>query len=363
MGPKTAAPAILVSGLALSFLGAGCSPASPTPVSRFELAGPESVQPGESVQYRAIEHLAHGSIRPPADVRWSSSAPGVLQISSTGLATGGAAGESVLTAEAGDQRATRPILVLPAGTFRLSGTIHETTSKAPVPGARVEAEIYEGERMQSVPVATAGSDGKYSLYGIPGFPRGAFIRVTQAGYFPATELVNTLRAHGTLDLSIERIDTSLPDLAGSYTLTIEADAACPSAPSPLPPHLRRRTFGAQMQQTGQRLIVSVSSPCVGHFDEGCEFTGRASTSGATFQLTEGDQSRGYYTAPDLVEGLATFVPDPQGLWFLGVAMTNISAAGLSGSLAGQITYHPNVFPFPGPSTAGCGAGRFELTRR
>ena len=112
--PTRTAPAVLVSVVVL-FFWAACSPASPTPVpGSLSIVGPDLVQPGTSAQYRATERLSDGSTRTVTDVRWSSSAPEVLQIDSTGLATGRAAGESVLTAEVTDRRGTRAVLVLSA---------------------------------------------------------------------------------------------------------------------------------------------------------------------------------------------------------------------------------------------------------
>jgi hypothetical protein len=84
------------------------------------------------------------------------------------------------------------------------------------------------------------------------------------------------------------------------------------------------------------------------------------------------ENLGYYRMPDLVERLGGFfdlktgIGATSGLWFLGVATTNISATGLSGHLAGTITLHSNISPAPdanGPATAVCGAGRFDLSRR
>lgn len=247
----------------------------------------------------------------------------------------------------------------PVGIYRLTGIIIDATSAAPVPNAVVEAKTVADDSAPPVAATVAGPDGRYRLDGVPSV---SYVRVTQYGYFGAVERVE-LTADGTRNFSIAR-DPSAPDFAGSYTLTIETDDACPSAPSPLPSNLRRRTFSAEIRQTAQRLTVSVGSPCVGSYDpEGCRFEGLASTSGATFQITEAPD-RGFLQMPNLVEGLggATIV-DRQGLWFLGNATTTISETGLLGSLAGTITYHPVVFPAPGPSTAGCRAGRFELTRR
>ena len=199
---------------------------------------------------------------------------------------------------------------------------------------------------------------------LPGVPGVTYVRVRAVtGYFDVTERVE-LTADGTRTFNIER-DPATRDLNGSYTLTIETDAACPSAPRPLPPDLRRRTFPVQIEQVESRLTVRVSDPCRG-VDGNCVLAGRASNTGATFSLTEGPYpALGYLGPEDLVEGIivnnhATY----QDLVFLGTATTSFSATGLVGNLVGTMTYYPHEFPGGRrPSTAACFAGRFELTRR
>jgi hypothetical protein len=248
------------------------------------------------------------------------------------------------------------VLVLSAGTYRLHGNILEAPSGDPVPGARVEANVDASGSLPPVAVATAGPDGKYILYGVPAV---SDIRVTRDGFLPTTTRVQ-LASHGGRNFSIAW-DPGTSDFTGAYTLTIEADDACPSAPSPLPPDLRRRTFPVEIRQAGSRLTVLVDQRFCE--DRGCAFAGLASASGATFQLTRGEDN-GFLERPDLIEII--LVPDGSGgvgwgLWFLGTATTNLSATGLLGSLAGTISFFP-----PGlvsPATASCGAGRFELSRR
>ena len=349
------APAVLVS-IVLPFLGAGCSPASPTSLSgEVFVVGPESLQPGASVQYRATERLSDGSTRPVTDVRWSSSAPNVLQIDSTGLATGRAVGESVVTAEVTDRRGIQSVLVLSAGTYRLYGTILDATSGDPVPGARLEVSVDANGSLPPIAVSTAGPDGKYSLYGVPAL---SDIRVTQDGYLPTTTRVE-LASHNGRNFSIVWDTAAYPDFTGAYTLTIEADDACPSAPSPLPPDLRRRIFPARMQQVGNRLTVEINTV---HVDS--VFAGHATASGATFWLKEGEDNSGL-SKMDLAESIPSKGQDANPvLGFLGTATTNRSATGLLGSLDGTIIYHlvepPLGLRVP---TASCRAGRFELTRQ
>ena len=158
-----AAPAVLLS-VVVVFLGAACSPASPTPVSgSVSVEGPESGQPVPAVS---------------------------------------------------------------GATYRLNGSILDAASGDPVPGARVEASVDANGSLPPIAVATAGSDGRYSLSGVPAL---SDLRVTHDGYVPTTTRVELMAHHGQ-NFSIAW-DTSAYDFAGAYTLTIEANDACPSAPN------------------------------------------------------------------------------------------------------------------------------------
>ena len=357
--PIRTLPAVLVC-VVLVCLGAGCSPASPTPVAgSVAVVGPELVQPGTSAQYRATERLSDGSTPAVTDVLWSSSAPDVLQIDSTGLATGRAAGESVLTAEATGRRGIQSVLVLPAGTYRLFGNILDATSGDPVPGARVEASVDANGSLPPNAVATAGPAGNYILYGVPAV---SDIRVTRDGFLPTTTRVVTV-SHGGRNFSIVWDGTH--DFTGAYTLTIEADDECPSAPKPLPPDLRRRTYLVEIRHVGSRLTGSTG------IDD--RFTGSAWASGATFELRDGGGDLTGVAAPpqlhetfEIGNSLKTGRPEFSALSFLGVATTHVSATGLSGNLAGTIMFHASKFSAdwrPSSATAICGGGRFELSRR
>jgi hypothetical protein len=247
----------------------------------------------------------------------------------------------------------------------LDGTIEDAASAEPVPGARVELLADTTGSLPPIAVTTAGPDGRYSLDGVPAV---SDIRVTHDGYVGTTARVE-LAGHSTRNFRLDW-DTAYA-FAGSYALAIEADDACPSAPQPLPAHLRRRTFLAEIQQAGSRLTVSVASPCQrdGWSEVGCRFTGRASTNGATFQLRDPSVDVGYALMPDLVERLGwnidlrTGLGDRSGLWFFGEATTHIVPNGLSGHLDGTITLHSSIFPPDYPNIAGCGGGRFEMIGR
>ena len=129
--------------------------------------------------------------------------------------------------------------------YRLDGTIKDAASADPVPGARVELLADATGSLPPIAVATAGPDGGYNLDGVPAV---SDIRVTQDGYVGTTARVE-LAGHGTRNVSLAW--DSAYAFAGAYTLTIDANDACPLAPHPLPAHLRRRAFPRRFSKPGQ----------------------------------------------------------------------------------------------------------------
>ena len=348
---------VLAYLLALSVISLACSPTRPTELSPVSVTGPTTIQPGSSAQFKAVQpRLDHGEPHPAETVHWSSSDPTTLQIDSNGIGKALRAGEATVLADIAERQGTLHVLILPAGTYKLSGFVKETQTGAAIGSARLEVRLDAGTSSPPIATATAGLDGFYVLYGAPAV---GFVRVSQDGYLPVTERI-ALTANDTHQFSLPW-DEATYAYSGSYTLTIEADPSCASEPAPLRPDLRSRSFVTQLGQTGSRLLLSVGSTCLRNSGAGCEVKGVASASGATFALTLGPG--GFEDEPDLVENLSTFVGDRQGMMFLGTATTTTSATGLSGSLAGDITYHLVVVPRPGPASAHCRGGRFDLTRR
>ena len=102
-----------------------------------EIQGPASIEPGQSAQYTLVERLKDSSTRVVARALWSSSDPGVIQVTSSGLATAQSqAGEVVLSARIYGTT-SKEVLVLPANTFRVIGTVREVDG-APIANARVD---------------------------------------------------------------------------------------------------------------------------------------------------------------------------------------------------------------------------------
>jgi hypothetical protein len=229
------------------------------------------------------------------------------------------------------------VLVLPAGTFRLAGTVLDELS-APIPEARVE--VVGG------PSVNTNTLGHFRLYGVP---PDADLRVTREGYRTVEERVQ-LTGHTTRTFRLG-VDGSARHYAGNYTLVLQAAAACPGT-RPLPPDLKSRSYEATITQDGSTLEVRLTEPrFVIQNGQGNGFRGFMTPTGATFTLT----ADYYYYFADVVERLT----DGTRLTIGGRAVTSGGPGGLSGSMNGWFSQMSGPYDY----LSGCAAASFRLTPR
>jgi len=333
-------------------------------VTRVDITGPASVPQGQSAQYSVLARMSDGSTRAPKSVTWSTTQPALFQVTASGLVTATQnRGEAALQVEATVQngraptRGTREILVMPDGTFRLTGTVTEADSVGiPIGGVRVEARTEEDGPVATF--ATTGPDGRYKLYGVPG---DSHLRVWKDGYATATDHLR-LGAHETRNIQL-RVDGGRASIAGDYTMTVDAGSSGCQRPA-LPEELRRRTYEATVTQNGPRLEVRLTSPTfvVDAQGRGNRFNGVASSTQAS--LTMVDFGWPYYSPtaqfhPDIAERLS----DGTTLVVAGTVDLSQTGGGWSGTLLGYLTQYdggnfPNV-----RFLSGCPAIRVTLSRR
>jgi len=217
---------------------AGCDgpPDRPSHLESFRLTGPAEVAPGSSASFKAIVDRVATLSDVSDTAEWTSSNPAVLSVAA-GLATGHAGGEATVTARfEGQQTEPAPVLVLPAGTFRLRGTVTlPNNANLVVPLARVE--------VPSAGLATTpDSQGRFVLYGVP---PDAEIRATKEGYSTAVTSVRLVDHLAQVRLTMR------PALEGTYTLSI-GPGTCSDVP-PVPANLLRRTYTVAFAPSGANL--------------------------------------------------------------------------------------------------------------
>jgi hypothetical protein len=251
----------VVAATGLLLVVAACdkkSPTSPAPpppgptstasVVRLELIAPPEIAPGESVQLTANAIKSDGSVENVSNqATWTTYTP-VVEVSSTGLATGKNRGEAYVYARfARRDSAGARIFVLPTGTFRLAGTIQD--SGFGIAGVTVTVTSGIGEGLTTL----SRADGFYALYGVSGPVQ---LQVKKEGYSNAIQSLD-VTAHRTYDFNMvtERPRT---DYRGTYTLTISAASPCRSTSGTFPEEAKRRVYTANVEQDAARLTVTLS---------------------------------------------------------------------------------------------------------
>lgn len=308
------------------------NPASPSPAGlvRVELAVPESIAPGESVQLTATAVRSDNTAENVSGLaQWRSSDRNILDVSSTGVARGLARGEAVVSVSYQQRSASAGALVLPAGTYRLRGTVME--NGIALAGATVTVLEGEGAGLS----AGTNGVGRYVLYGAGGRVR---LQARSPGYVDQTTEFD-LADHRTVDFEL-RLERPRTDLRGRYTLTIEPACSLPLLGG-------RRSYEATVSQEGSRLAVLLSGADF-HVTSGHGRGFGGIIDGAdrvTFTLTSAFHDfYGYYGGYhyDLVERIS----EARVLLISGAVTARPSSGGISGTLNGHFALaEGRVAPF------------------
>lgn len=311
---------------------------TPPAFAGIEVTGPDSVAAGQSAQFVASLRHADGTTKSAVNMRnlqWLTSNNSMMTVSNSGLVTAkpSARGEAVITVVVstpqGVVRGTRDVVVQPEGTYRIAGSVREADAPAvPIAGARVE--VLSGSNF-----ALTDTNGQYRLYGVP--PQSS-IRITAAGYETLDQPLE-LNANVTRDFGLN-VDGRRLVLNGPYTISVDAETPCSS----LNPALQHRTYDAVLTTTGTLVDVVLTEPRfrLDSSGRGNRFSGRLHGGGATFTLDYYyDGSYWFeFQYPNLAERLA----DNTYLVVEGIATTTGSAAGLTGTLNGDILNVDSRFP-------------------
>ena len=336
----------------IAFTAAACGdpvtrvPTAPTPpgVTAIELSGPATLAPGQSMQLVAVMALADGTTKmssPATPAAWFTSNSAILQVNSAGLLTATQQrGEARVTVRVGSgassRQASRDIVVVPDGTYRLVGVVRDAENPAfPIEGAIVEAN-------PGSVTATTNAEGGYRLYGVP---TDAVIRVSKPGYATVAQPVQ-LSAHGTQNFELG-LSGSRPVLDGGYTVTMDMAAGCTHGGA-LSTDLRRRVYEATVTQAGPLVEVVLTEPRfrTNGINRGNRFSGYADPTGIRFNLDSYD-SYYYYVGPTRYPSVAEILSDGKFLVPGGQAFVVGSAARMSGGFNATFYKYGASFPnFP-----------------
>ena len=120
---------------------------------------------------------------------WSSSAPGIASVSTTGLVTGVAAGSVTITATSGTKSGSAPITVtaLPVPPFVLTGRVIDFTSQTGIVGATVSF-LDGANSLLVLGSTTTGAGGTFTSLGMTG-PTSVMMDASATGYAGGRVLV------------------------------------------------------------------------------------------------------------------------------------------------------------------------------
>jgi hypothetical protein len=325
----------LCAALAAALSSCGRNPSAPTGPSTLvsaKVLAPPTIAPGSTAQLSALATYSDGSTKDVTTaVQWHSSDTSILTISATGLASGVQIGDVFITAASSSGvSATQSIVVVPAGTFRLSGQV--TGFGLPVNGALVQVTAGIGAGLSS---STAGG-GTYRLYGVAGDIQ---VTVSKATYVTITQPVNV---NSNTSLSFDLMPPAPPpDLTGTYTLAISADPACATTDAgTLPSVARERRYTATINPTGHSVKVALSGATFAP-NTSKSFDGYLTADGATFYVNDPDY---YYSGwRDLAEVL------PDGDVYLASGTIDVTRSGnnlvgpFNGTIRiGKLPIGPNI---------------------
>lgn len=351
---------VLLASMAAALVASGsCDSRSPNTPSllpggslfvELEIAGPNSIAPGATVQLSVRGRKRDGTVATLSDAEWTSSNANVLAVDAGGRASGRAPGEAVVWARAHSRVANTTIMVLPDGTFRLVGQVRE--AGIVLNGATVSVVDGTGAGQS----ARTDNAGLYALYGVAGRIR---LHATREGYQPLMQDV-TVDAHQTLNLELALVNPR-PNLTGAYAFTFAA-RDCPSPP--MPAEALHRTYGAEITQQGPQLTVRLTdADFILTNGRGNGFSGTLSPeSRVTFQIGTAYYYYGFYSGfSEVVERFDSTAT----LLIGGFAEGRYDAGTIRGTISGGLALAQRTMAPFYPYSAVCYSRRheFELRRR
>jgi hypothetical protein len=229
----------------------GDSPAGPSGnsiVTGLTVNGPSQIAPGETARFTATGKFSDGSTQDVTTRATWFGASGVVRLSGPGQFEGLQPGETRVGASFGRfSSQSQPLLVLPPGTFKLSGSVRDESGV--IEGVAVEARY--GGASKTV---TTSRDGKYAFYGVA----GPVELLASARGYETQDLTFTINDHTVRDVSLAT--TAMPlELAGAWTFSVSASSPCSDA---WPEATRHAEVTANITQQGTRLDVRFNGSSV-----------------------------------------------------------------------------------------------------
>jgi hypothetical protein len=252
---------------------------------------------------------------PPA----SFTSPGVVQAAN--------AGEIDLFANYGNKNGSLHLLVVPDGTYKLSGTVLESSGRA-VGGVGIDVLAGTGTGLHAI----TNMSGIYALYGVAGTVR---VRASDDGFAPQTRDVIVTSDASADPFTLTPLETPA-DMSGAWTMTLTPSAGCSAG---YPDIARGRSYQVTFTQQGTGLKLNVSGPTLKVYNQGEDY-GTVFGSQLQFVLI-GDTDYGDWSSADIIDQLSP----TENLQFDGTIRGTIAGSQVSGAtMDGDLVYWNSAAP-------------------
>jgi hypothetical protein len=305
------------------------------------LAGPNEIAPGSTAQFTVTAIYSDNSTSDvTSSASWNAQGTGALRSLGSGRFEGVAAGEGRVQFNVMGRGGTKLVLVLPPGTFKLSGVIQDVAGNVGGVDIQVVSGTGAGQSAKSQEFS-----GRYAVYGVAGV---VGLRVSAPGY--ATQDLNvTVTGHQEQMVKLLTAGNTV-DVSGQWTLSVSTSGPCSESWSP---EARKREVVANITQQDTRLTIRFQNVARWVFDT----TGRIASDAFSMTLFYDD----YYLDSGLMQQVSSTEWVGVNGEFRGVA----SASVITGTLTGNFHYYLTAAnaQFPGANPRACPADTtFELRR-
>jgi hypothetical protein len=328
------------------------NPLTPTPPTlvTLELTGPTTFAPGESVAFTLMARVTNGKDTDVTSTsQWNSTNPSVLTSQGPGRYRANTAGDSQISVNYGRLNASREVIVVPTGTFRVTGRVTESDGPFPISGARVQARDSSGNG----PSTESDGSGFFRLFGVA--PDSEIV-VSRAGYSENTRHV-TIDKHSTVNFEMI-LNGPRPRVDGTYTVTLDL-SGCRDG---FRPEYAHRVYTAVVQQSGSSVEVRFTEPsfAVNSANLGNLMQGRVEGTGLFLYA---QSFYYYYYGPSSYPFLVEALPDESRLVLTAnVTLAESGESSYTGKLNGYASNYGPRFPND-KYLGGCDGGQLTFTRR
>ena len=255
----------------------------------------------------------------------------IVQPQGEGRFVGRKRGETAILARYSNMNRSREVIVLPEGTFRVTGRVYEPGRTYPIGQAHISVNDGAGGSL----TADADSSGFFTLYGVP--PSAVFV-VSHVGHETQSRHME-LSEHSTITLELPLAGPRL-EFSGTYTVVFDW-RACSGRVRLAEP---RRVYTAVVTQAGPTLDVRFTDGvfAVNSASRGNMMQGQIDAARITLYAQRG--SSYYYYGPSDYPFLVERLPDDSRLVVSGTATLLPSGASFSGEFKGFLEIYERSYP-------------------